>query len=491
MMPYFSFGNLQYQHEEMGHITRVEIKRILFQALTALAYLHLRGVAHRDLKPENILVESRTPFKIQLADFGLANDKLDLNTLCGTQTYAAPEVFSLGTYTPLVDLWSLGIIVLEYTDGLPRPVSERYGMHDWLARINTQATWCHRIVQFTNFRASNKSDVLTDLLAAWMLRIEPEKRLSAGEFLRKAHDVGLFDGCTSDTQDPTPPQQTVLQDEIDDDQASTTIMSGALSGAEAISGNDSGGVEHRDLEHISACPKPSSPDIQPQSYKRQRSPIIYSARNFSDRDRNKRRLSNIHGSVLYNYTVGPNTGHDGESIRFGTIHEVVLALLTDLQGEDCPKRGIDDHTCALVEELCAYFTRLKITGMRLSHNGHSDCATVTARVNSKEFVLARLTASEQMSSTTELARQLLHMLQFHNATSEAGSATPTARPVTSLRTCFPPNLEHPSDPADPRPKSTVEKSPQSTGRSHSAKSSPGKEQKRHPVGQTNVDKPSN
>ncbi|KAL9084624.1 MAG: hypothetical protein Q9165_007979 [Trypethelium subeluteriae] len=53
-------------------------------SLSALAFLHSKGVAHRDLKPENILVESRSPFSIKLADFGFANDEASLKSFCGT-----------------------------------------------------------------------------------------------------------------------------------------------------------------------------------------------------------------------------------------------------------------------------------------------------------------------------------------------------------------------------------------------------------------------
>ena len=128
VMPYLLLGNLEDQHDE-SPFTVEEITDLFFQVLNALRYLHPRGVAHRDLKPENILVESRSPFSIKLTDFGLAKDKPDLKTVCGTKRYLAPEVYLGRRYTASVDLWSLGVIILQYVYGLPTMPKQRYGQH--------------------------------------------------------------------------------------------------------------------------------------------------------------------------------------------------------------------------------------------------------------------------------------------------------------------------------------------------------------------------
>ncbi len=71
VMPYLPLGNLEDLHSE-SLISVEETIDLFLQALTALGYLHPRGVAHRDLKSENILIESRSPLSIKLADFGRA-----------------------------------------------------------------------------------------------------------------------------------------------------------------------------------------------------------------------------------------------------------------------------------------------------------------------------------------------------------------------------------------------------------------------------------
>ena len=54
----------------LGHYSEQDAAHILEQVLSAIAYLHSRGIAHRDLKPENLLsIGSGADEKIKLADF--------------------------------------------------------------------------------------------------------------------------------------------------------------------------------------------------------------------------------------------------------------------------------------------------------------------------------------------------------------------------------------------------------------------------------------
>lgn len=85
-------------------------------------YCHSRGIMHRDLKPQNLLVDKKGTLK--LADFGLARAfMIPLRSYTHevvTLWYRAPEIL-LGqkTYSPAVDMWSIGCIFAEIVTHRP------------------------------------------------------------------------------------------------------------------------------------------------------------------------------------------------------------------------------------------------------------------------------------------------------------------------------------------------------------------------------------
>lgn len=75
-------------------------------------------IVHRDLKPENIMLHSKASgeFDIRVADFGFATnltiiEDQDLNFVCGTPGYIAPEALNGKGYSYRSDVFSAGSIL--------------------------------------------------------------------------------------------------------------------------------------------------------------------------------------------------------------------------------------------------------------------------------------------------------------------------------------------------------------------------------------------
>lgn len=118
IMELLDHPNLEQAHKQHP-LTKDQTRDLLAGLLHGLEYLHSMHVTHRDLKPANIILISRAPVQLKLTDFGLAIARShQLTTHCGTLLYLAPEVHSR-SYTNKADLWSVGVIALELSLGLP------------------------------------------------------------------------------------------------------------------------------------------------------------------------------------------------------------------------------------------------------------------------------------------------------------------------------------------------------------------------------------
>lgn len=86
------------------------IRRVLFQLLDAVNYLHTlpNPIIHRDIKPANILIDQSG--KLRLIDFGIAKIKgVHKMTRGGTKGYRPKESYTLDQDTS-VDIYSIGIL---------------------------------------------------------------------------------------------------------------------------------------------------------------------------------------------------------------------------------------------------------------------------------------------------------------------------------------------------------------------------------------------
>ncbi|KAK3301593.1 kinase-like domain-containing protein [Chaetomium strumarium] len=203
-----------------------EVKTLLQQLASGVAYLHDNWILHRDLKTSNLLLNNRGQLKI--ADFGMARYVGDpppkLTQLVVTLWYRAPELLLGATrYSAAIDMWSIGCIFGELLTREPllqgrNEVDELTKIFE-LCGIPTEETWpsFRRLPNARGLRLpsnSNKSAMTGSVIRAkfplltsagvallnGLLSLDPDKRPTAKEML--AHEYFK--------QDPKPKQEAMF-----------------------------------------------------------------------------------------------------------------------------------------------------------------------------------------------------------------------------------------------------------------------------------------
>ena len=160
------------------------------QLLSAVNYMHQRGIGHRDIKPENMLLSAEGNLKV--ADFGLATlfeyngQKKMCTTSCGSPPYTAPEVVTCdhrmkkrldqGYQGNLVDIWSCAVVLFVLL----------VGNTPWDEPLDRSFEYD----QYVNSAGRPNDDLWLNLpdetitLLRGMMRVEPQQRMSLDDISR-------------------------------------------------------------------------------------------------------------------------------------------------------------------------------------------------------------------------------------------------------------------------------------------------------------------
>eukprot|EP01080_Neovahlkampfia_damariscottae_P005877 gene5877-9705_t len=170
---YMNYGKLTDLIFKKKTFDEVEISKISYQILKALKYLHENEIIHRDIKSDNILLNSKGELK--LCDFGFSCkfNNIEEKYLCGSPYWMSPELCAGKQFNEKVDIWALGITLLELTDGEP-PYME----------LSTNAILKHvsKNPPPTLKNPCAWSDEFIDFLDG-CLKFDPSERKSANELL--------------------------------------------------------------------------------------------------------------------------------------------------------------------------------------------------------------------------------------------------------------------------------------------------------------------
>ncbi|KAJ7627237.1 kinase-like protein [Roridomyces roridus] len=92
-------------------LTDADIRRYMFQLLTALDFVHSNGIMHRDVKPGNVMIDHQRQ-KLRLIDWGLAefyHPDTEYHVRVGSRHYKSPELLvGYKRYDYSLDLWATG-----------------------------------------------------------------------------------------------------------------------------------------------------------------------------------------------------------------------------------------------------------------------------------------------------------------------------------------------------------------------------------------------
>ncbi|GAA6056368.1 hypothetical protein JCM3770_005971 [Rhodotorula araucariae] len=135
VLEYAENGELLHWIKKYGSFDLRSARYYVAQILSAVGFMHEKGVIHRDLKPENILLDRS--MRVKITDFGTAKllkreeikdgqpgddpqGRPRARSFVGTPEYVSPEILSEGRESSFSsDFWALGCVLFQMLAGRP------------------------------------------------------------------------------------------------------------------------------------------------------------------------------------------------------------------------------------------------------------------------------------------------------------------------------------------------------------------------------------
>lgn len=216
VLPLADQGDLKtYLKDEGNNLTPTQKKKIMYQLLSALNFMHQHNIMNRDVKPANVLVfnsntETDGTPRVALADFGLARNNICVVTGITEEVmtlwYRPPEIILECPYTEKGDIWSMGCVFMEMLMGkhflqgdsaidqlykiigvfgsqdIKRYIDDPYNKCKGRSMLNLKKVWPSTWDTYMENYEPDLQDLLTGLL-----RVDPNERLTAAEALQSSY----------------------------------------------------------------------------------------------------------------------------------------------------------------------------------------------------------------------------------------------------------------------------------------------------------------
>jgi serine/threonine-protein kinase len=183
---YCSLGSVRSKLWEL-RFNRLRTIALIWQAASALADVHSRGLLHRDFKPDNLLLmtDSQNNWILKLGDPGLAcfpvTSAFDFGatrTIRGTEFYIAPELYKPNaSYTAAADAFSFGVTAIEMlSGGGKRPIAGTKVL-DYSENLNNLLT---QMISVNPQERLDMISVVKTLVGIYKEEIQKEQNLKLG-----------------------------------------------------------------------------------------------------------------------------------------------------------------------------------------------------------------------------------------------------------------------------------------------------------------------
>ena len=202
-----------------GYISEKKTKKIMYNLINAIYYIHKKNLVHRDLKPENIVFFDNDTDRPMLIDFGDAEmcKKGKVYTeFVGTPPYMSPERLGEHNADQLkkADVWALGVMAYEMFSG-KRCFEGDSQKQVFRAILNGQWNWKPDRLP---------SEAMMDFVSK-CLNLDYEKRLSAKEALEHRWFDDIDEIMNKNTTNLKPGQTSMhLQSSNDSDMDSSKVV---------------------------------------------------------------------------------------------------------------------------------------------------------------------------------------------------------------------------------------------------------------------------